>query len=123
MVNESFMLSNDGYIVRDEMASLLQNCLNLTGQEEEGEDGIKVYHKVIQHFILYQDLIDITLKKMDVDRDGRICHEDFEKAVQDEPLLLEAFGPCLPRASALDTFLKVNCPPTFPSSSAPSCRR
>ena len=24
--------------------ALLQNCLNLSGQEEEGEDGIKVFN-------------------------------------------------------------------------------
>ena len=37
--------SNDGYIAREEMMALLQNCLNLSGQEEEGEDGIKVTSK------------------------------------------------------------------------------
>ena len=37
--------------------ALLQNCLNLSGQEEEGEDGIKVaivfcrYHFVASGFI------------------------------------------------------------------------
>ena len=36
------LFSNDGYIAREEMMALLQNCLNLSGQEEEGEDGIKV---------------------------------------------------------------------------------
>ena len=37
--------SNDGYIAREEMMALLQNCLNLSGQEEEGEDGIKVVNE------------------------------------------------------------------------------
>ena len=51
------MFSNDGYIAREEMMALLQNCLNLSGQEEEGEDGIKVaivlcrYHFVASGFI------------------------------------------------------------------------
>ena len=46
--------SNDGYIAREEMMALLQNCLNLSGQEEEGEDGIKVTSKssFIQWFLL-----------------------------------------------------------------------
>ena len=35
-------LSGKGVIAKDEMVTLLQNCLNLTGQEEEGEEGIKV---------------------------------------------------------------------------------
>ena len=43
-----------------------------------------------------QDIIDLTLKKMDVDKDGRICFDDYEETVKNEPLLLEAFGPCLP---------------------------
>ena len=35
-------LTGKGFIDKEEMITLLQNCLNLTGQEEEGEDGIKV---------------------------------------------------------------------------------
>ena len=33
---------------------------------------------------------------MDVDRDGKINLSDFKTTVQKEPLLSEAFGPCLP---------------------------
>ena len=46
--------SNDGHIAREEMMALLQNCLNLSGQEEEGEDGIKVASKssLIHRFLL-----------------------------------------------------------------------
>ncbi|EMP35286.1 EF-hand calcium-binding domain-containing protein 1 [Chelonia mydas] len=32
----------------------------------------------------------------DYDHDGKLSYTDFEKAVRDENLLLEAFGPCLP---------------------------
>ena len=35
-------LREKGFIAKEEMITLLQNCLNLTGQEEEGQDGIKV---------------------------------------------------------------------------------
>ena len=58
------------------------------------------------YFTLYKDLIEMTLKKMDVDKDGRICQDDFEQTIQEEPLLLEAFGPCLPKEKALDNFMK-----------------
>ena len=44
----------------------------------------------------YQDLIDITLRRMDQDRDGRVSYEDFRATVEQEPLLMEAFGECLP---------------------------
>ena len=53
-----------------------------------------------------QDIIDLTLKKMDLDKDGRIGFEDFEETVQSEPLLLEAFGACLPGERHLDHFMK-----------------
>ena len=38
----------------------------------------------------------MTIKKMDRDKDGRISFSDFKQTVTDEPLLLEAFGNCLP---------------------------
>ena len=53
-----------------------------------------------------KDLIEVTLRKMDIDKDGKISRLDFEQTIQDEPLLLEAFGPCLPKERALDYFLK-----------------
>ena len=48
----------------------------------------------------------MTLKKMDIDKDGRICQDDYEQTILAEPLLLEAFGPCLPKEKALDSFMK-----------------
>ena len=35
-------LTGKGVIAKEEIATLLQKCLRLQGQEEEGEDGIKV---------------------------------------------------------------------------------
>ena len=59
--------SNDGYIAREEMMALLQNCLNLSGQEEEGEDGIKVASKssLIHRFLFFhfQHLCNIGCKQ------------------------------------------------------------
>ena len=43
---------------------------------------------------------------MDQDKDGMIGFDDFEDTVLKEPLLLEAFGKCLPTAKSLDTFMK-----------------
>ena len=45
-------LTGKGFIAKEEMITLLQNCLNLTGQEEEGEDGIKV------NFLLWTQKVD-----------------------------------------------------------------
>ncbi|NXY48524.1 EFCB1 protein, partial [Ceuthmochares aereus] len=75
---EVYDLNQDGYISREEMFHLLKNSLLKQPSEEDPNEGVK-------------DLIDI-----DYDRDGRLSFTDFEKAVRDENLLLEAFGPCLP---------------------------
>ena len=70
--------------------------------------------------MLNQDIIDIVLRKMDHDKDGHICFNDFKKTVgfvfafqiqiyeqvDEEPLLLEAFGPCLPTDGAQTKYWK-----------------
>ncbi|NXU05648.1 EFCB1 protein, partial [Buphagus erythrorhynchus] len=88
-------LNGDGYISREEMFQMLKNSLLIQPADEEPDEGVK-------------DLVEIALKKMastylfvpfllqDYDHDGKLSFTDFEKAVRDENLLLEAFGPCLP---------------------------
>ena len=71
---------------------MLKTCLVRQGLEEDGDEGVK-------------DLIEMTLKKMDVDKDGRVSFSDFETTVRNEPLMLEAFGTCLPTSRAGDQFL------------------
>ena len=39
-------------------------------------------------FFFSQDLIDMTMKKMDMDKDGRICYADYEETVLLQLLLL-----------------------------------
>ncbi|XP_020016775.2 calaxin-like [Castor canadensis] len=82
---EVYYLDGDGYISREEVFDLLKNSLYQQSPEEENDEGIK-------------ELVDITLKKMDYDNDGKISFADFEKAVREDTLLLEVFGPCLPEA-------------------------
>lgn len=76
-------LNHDGFITREEMLNLLKTALFSSGVEEEADEGIK-------------DLIEMTMKKMDDDKDGKVSFEDFTICVNDNPLMLEAFGPCLP---------------------------
>ncbi|XP_076803323.1 calaxin-like isoform X1 [Clavelina lepadiformis] len=76
-------LNGDGYISREEMFQMLKNSLVKQPTEEDPDEGIK-------------DLVELTLKKMDIDHDSRLSKADFETAVKTEPLLLEVFGPCLP---------------------------
>ena len=42
----------------------------------------------------------MTLRKMDLDKDGRVSYLDFKGTVAKEPFLIEAFGQCLPHNKA-----------------------
>ncbi|KAJ8797131.1 hypothetical protein J1605_001941 [Eschrichtius robustus] len=78
-----FDLNGDGSISKEEMFHMLKNSLLKQPSEEDPDEGIK-------------DLVEITLRKMDHDHDGKLSFADYEQAVREETLLLEAFGPCLP---------------------------
>ncbi|XP_069815530.1 calaxin isoform X1 [Dendropsophus ebraccatus] len=88
---EVYDLNSDGYISREEMFHMLKNSLLKQPTEEDPDEGIK-------------DLVEITLKKMDHDHDSKLSFSDFEKAVREENLLLEAFGPCLPDSKSIMAF-------------------
>ncbi|XP_071647275.1 calaxin-like [Temnothorax longispinosus] len=85
-------LNNDGYITKDEIFQLLKNCLIKQPGEEDPDEGVK-------------DLSELALKKLDVDHDGKISFRDYETAIKEEPLLLEAFGQCLPTEETCVGFL------------------
>lgn len=87
-INEDLQLS------REEMANLLKLAILPQPGEEDPEDAVL-------------DLVEIILKKLDVDHDGRLSYEDYKISVEEEPLLLEAFGTCLPDERAQATFLAV----------------
>ncbi|XP_072028636.1 calaxin-like isoform X2 [Amphiura filiformis] len=86
-------LNTDGFISREEMFHLLKNCLIKQPSEEDPEEGTK-------------ELIELTLKKMDLDHDSRLSFMDFSTSVKEEPLLLETFGPCLPPPASIASFLE-----------------
>lgn len=85
-------LNCDGFITKDEMFALLRNCLIKQPQDEDPDEGVR-------------DIVEIALKKFDHDKDGKLNFTDFQTAVTEEPLLLEAFGQCLPSESATVSFL------------------
>ncbi|XP_016074337.1 PREDICTED: EF-hand calcium-binding domain-containing protein 1-like [Miniopterus natalensis] len=80
-----YLNGNDGYISREEIFDMLGNSLHQPSSEKETDEAVK-------------ELVEITLRKMDYDTDGKIPFADFEKAVKEERLLLEVFGQCLPEA-------------------------
>lgn len=52
-----------------------------------------------------KDLVEIALRKFDVDKDGKVSFMDYTAAVKSDGLLLEAFGQVLPTANASNSFL------------------
>lgn len=56
------------------------------------------------------DFLDIIIKKIDHDRDGKISFEDYKKTVLKNHDMLEFLGPCLPNKNTvykmLTTFTK-----------------
>ena len=76
------------------MLTMMGSCLSkVKGPQEDTEEdeGIK-------------DLMEMTLKRMDHDKDGKISQEDFAHTVEQDVLMLEAFGSCLPSGKAGQEF-------------------
>lgn len=76
------------------MMLLLKDCMFKAShtQDEDGDEGVK-------------DLIDMTMRKMDHDKDGRVSYSDYVHTVIKEPLMMEAFGTCLPTSRAGNNFV------------------
>lgn len=56
-----------------------------------------------------RDLVELVLRKLDKDRDGKISFLDFQTALMEESLLMEAFGQCLPTDRACRSFMTTLC--------------
>ncbi|EDO34333.1 predicted protein [Nematostella vectensis] len=84
-------LNSDAFISKEEIMHLLKNAIIKQPTEEDPDEGIR-------------ELCDIVLKLMDEDHDGRLSWGDFQKTVVREPLLLEAFGSCLPGLKCVENF-------------------
>jgi hypothetical protein len=84
-------LKSAGYILREEMFHLLKSTMVKQPTEEDPEEGIK-------------DLVEIMMKRMDADNDGKVTLEDFKKTVSSTPLLLESFGTCLPETKVVQHY-------------------
>ena len=77
-------LNQDGLISKEEMWCMLKDALFCPGFQEEADEGIR-------------DLIQMTKKKLDLDKDDAVSFEDFSGTVKRDPTMtLEVFGPCLP---------------------------
>lgn len=95
MAFDVYDLNNDGYISREEMFQLLKHSLVKAPTEEDPDELVK-------------ELVEIIMKKLDYDHDGRVSLQDFRSAVSEEKLLLEALGKCLPDEKCKTAFQEMN---------------
>ncbi|KAJ7365179.1 EF-hand calcium-binding domain-containing protein 1 [Desmophyllum pertusum] len=92
-----FDINGSGYISREGIHHMLKDCMVKSSTEEDAEENVK-------------ELVEIAMKKMDTDRDGRVSQTDFKAAVTLDGLLLEVFGKCLPGKEEVDKFSqKLSC--------------
>ena len=78
-----------GFSLREEMVILLKGSLRI-GQNnsfiedsEEQDEGLKVENADLRPILMqdWQDLIEMTMRKMDKDRDGKVSFEDYQATV------------------------------------------
>lgn len=67
----------DGFITKDEMFTLMRNCLIKQPQDEDPDESVK-------------DLMEIALRKFDVDKDGKVSKR-LEYILQKFPYLFACF--------------------------------
>jgi len=97
---EVYDINGDHSIGRDELSHCLKGSLYPIPQlsKEENDDLESEGHR---------ELVELAMRKFDLDRDGQIKEEEFRTAVHNDPLLLQAIGECLPPPKALMTFLQM----------------
>lgn len=78
-------------IRREQMVNLMKKFV-YKHQDEDVDEAVK-------------DLVDIIIKKVDVDKDGIISFDDYRTTIQEEPMMLECFGQCLPDRNHVKAFL------------------
>ncbi|KAI5647064.1 hypothetical protein NE865_01319 [Phthorimaea operculella] len=90
-------LLSEGQLRRETMYQLLKKSLTKASRDDDVEEAVK-------------ELVDIMVKRMDVDLDGVINFNDFHESVVHTPQLLESLGYCLPERIAVYAFLATWCP-------------
>lgn len=84
--------NEDGMISREEMYTLLQDCLVKTkADDNDTEEAVK-------------DLVEMLFRKLDMNHDGKVDKEDFWAAVKEDNLLLECCGQVFPSQRHVDVF-------------------
>ncbi|KAI3381149.1 hypothetical protein SNEBB_009526 [Seison nebaliae] len=85
-------ITGERYILREEIYPFFKNCIVYKTADEDPDD-------------VFKDLVELIMRKMDLDADGRISFNDYRESVIKEPLLLQCLGQCLPDLRSRDAFL------------------
>ncbi|ODN03456.1 EF-hand calcium-binding domain-containing protein 1 [Orchesella cincta] len=91
----TYDINGDKSLAREELHHCLKGSLfPYSGvlNNDELEEGIR-------------EIVEIAMRKLDVDKDGQITQSDFTAACHSDPLLLQSIGPCLPPAKSLAAFM------------------
>lgn len=80
---DSYDLNGDGVISREEMFQFLKNSFTKLSSDEDPEEH-------------HRELVELSMKLMDFDRDGRVTLQDYTDSVTREPLLVEILGNVFP---------------------------
>ncbi|CAG9831204.1 unnamed protein product [Diabrotica balteata] len=81
-----------GQLMKENLFKLLMGSLKSNIGESDAEEAVK-------------DMVEVIMKKMDADRDGKISFNDYRYNVLRQPDLLEFLGQCLPDRHTVHKFL------------------
>ena len=87
-------MNGDRSLAREELYQCLKGCI-IPGFAVEPDEIDECE----------RDIVEITMRKLDKDRDGQITFPDFQNAVKEDPLLLQACGPCIPNPRSIAAFM------------------
>lgn len=83
-------INGDRSLGRDEISSFYRNCIHPIPGILEPEDLDEATN----------ELVEIAMRKFDINRDGNISFSEYRHIIKKDPLLLESFGECLPKDKA-----------------------
>ncbi len=88
-------VNGDRSIGRDEISSFYRNCMHAIPGVIEPEELDEATN----------ELVEIAMRKFDINRDGNISFSEYRHIIKKDPLLLEPFGECLPKDKAALTLM------------------
>lgn len=115
-ITEELWLKTLSLFLRGTLEEKIKFCYSVYDIQGSGKFGKEIMFSHLKKSILsssaevydeesVRDLLDVIMKKMDVDRDGKISFDDYRTSVLKQPFLMQFMGPCLPERNAVNKFL------------------